>query len=314
MTQPTPTRREPEADQPLLLDAALALAARGWPVIPLRPRSKVSALHGETRCPRAGACAAGHAKPEQRATTDPDRIRTAWGAGAFNIGLATGPAGLVVIDLDAPKPSDPPGTLHGREILHNLCASLGERLPDTHAVATPSGGLHLYFTALPGTQVRSNQDILGRHIDHRAWGGYVVAPGSTTPAGTYTITDDRPPAPLPAWLYARLTAPPRIKAVPLRTPMADRGSRRAAYADAALRGEERKVASAVEGERNQAVVQAARALGRLVASGDLDRAVVEEAISRGAEAAGQKPYEYRSAITSALNWSIRQNSGSRRTA
>ncbi|MGW5341770.1 bifunctional DNA primase/polymerase [Streptomyces sp. NPDC004050] len=298
-----------------LVNAALAVAARGWPVIPLRPGSKVSALHGETRCPRTGQCADGHAKPERRATTNPDRIRTAWAAGAFNVGLTTGPAGLVVIDLDAPKPSDPPGTLHGREILHNLCTSLGETLPDTHTVATPSGGLHLYFTAPEGTRPRSTQDILGRHIDTRAWGGYVVAPGSTIPAGRYEITDDRPPAPLPAWVHTRLAAPPRIKAFPLRPEGTGApAGRRAAYAAAALRNEQRNVETAAEGGRNVALVRAARALGRLIASGDLDRTEVEQALSRGAEAAGLKPYEYRSAITSALNWSIANNPHGRPTA
>ncbi|MET3986492.1 bifunctional DNA primase/polymerase [Streptomyces sp. PvR034] len=297
-----------------LLSAALDLAARGWPVFPLRPGSKVPALHGETRCPRTDVCADGHAKPEQRATTDPDRIRTAWTSAPYNVGLATGPAALVVIDLDPPKPSDPPGTHSGAQILEALCQASGEQLPPTYTVTTPSGGVHLYFTAPDGAPMRSTQDILGRHIDTRAWGGYVVAPGSATPAGAYVVSADRALAPLPVWLHGRLTAPPRIAARPARVSTADRSSRRAAYADAALRGEEKKVAGAVDGERNQVVIQAARALGRLVASGDLDRAEVEEAISRGAEAAGQKPYEYRSAITSALNWSIRQNSGGRRTA
>ncbi|MEV7613285.1 bifunctional DNA primase/polymerase [Streptomyces sp. NPDC089799] len=297
-----------------LLTAALAAAARGWPVIPLRPGSKVSALHGETACPRTGDCADGHAKPEQRATTDPDRIRAAWATRAYNVGLATGPAGLVVVDLDPPKPSDPPGTHHGREILHNLCTTLGETLPDTHTVATPSGGLHLYFTAPPDTRMRCTADVLGRHIDTRAWGGYVVAPGSITPAGRYEITDDRPPAPLPAWLHARLTAPPRIKAAPRLHISGAPAGRRAAYAAAALRNERRNVETAVEGDRNKVLVRAARALGRLIASGDLDRPEVEEALSWGAEAAGLKPYEYRSAITSALNWSIANNPSTRATA
>ncbi|RST04587.1 DNA primase [Streptomyces sp. WAC07149] len=297
-----------------LLTAALVTAARGWPVIPLRPRSKVSALHGEDKCPRTGDCAGGHAKPEQRATTDPDRIRAAWATRAYNVGLATGPAGLVVIDLDPPKPSDPPGTLSGTQILDGLCHATGEQLPPTFTVTTPSGGLHLYFTAPPGPKVRSNQDILGRHIDHRAWGGYVVAPGSTTPTGTYTVTDHRPVAPLPGWVHAKITEPPRIRATPIHPRMDRPAGRRAAYADAALRNEEANVAGAPDGTRNKVLVRAARALGRLIASGDLDRMVVEEALSRGAEAAGLKPYEYRSAITSALNWSIRNNPATRQTA
>ncbi|MFJ4315808.1 bifunctional DNA primase/polymerase [Streptomyces lavendulae] len=297
-----------------LLNAALAAAHRGWPVIPLRPRTKVSALHGEDRCPGTGDCTGGHAKPEHRATTDPDRIRSAWATRPYNIGLATGPAGLVVIDLDPPKPSDPPGTLSGAQILDALCQATGQQVPPTHTVTTPSGGLHLYFTAPAGIVMRCTQGLLGRHIDTRAWGGYVAAPGSTTPTGTYAVTDDRPVAPLPGWLHAKLTEPPRIKASPLYPLIARPAGRRAAYAGAALRNEERAVAEAPEGTRNTALVRAARALGRLIASGDLDHTVVEEALSRGAEAAGLKPYEYRSAITSALNWSIRNNPSSRQTA
>lgn len=291
-----------------LLNAALAVAERGWPVFPIRPGSKVSALHGETTCPRTGACTSGHAKPEQRATTDPDHIRTAWARAPYNVGLATGPAGLVVIDLDPPKRSDPPGTLSGAQILDALCQSTGETVPATYTVTTPSGGIHLYFTAPAGATMRCTQDFLGRHIDTRAWGGYVVAPGSTTPAGTYTVTDDRPLAALPGWLQVKLTEPPRIIARPL-TPTAPLpgAGRRAAYVDAALRNEKQAVAAAPEGQRNQVLVRAARALGRLIASGDLDRTEVEEALSWGAESAGLKPYEYRSAITSALNWSIRNN-------
>ncbi|MDK9494689.1 bifunctional DNA primase/polymerase [Streptomyces katrae] len=297
-----------------LLNAALATAARGWPVIPLRPGSKVSALHGEDRCPRTGDCGGGHAKPEQRATTDPDRIRAAWVARAYNVGLATGPAGLVVIDLDPPKPSDPPGTLSGTDIFAALCRATGQQIPPTFTVTTPSGGVHLYFTAPPGPKIRSNQDFLGRHIDHRAWGGYVVAPGSTTPTGIYAVTDDRPVAPLPGWVHAKITEPPRIRATPIYPLTDGPAGRRAAYATAALRNEEANVTGASDGTRNKVLVRAARALGRLVASGDLDRMVVEEALSRGAEAAGLKPYEYRSAITSALNWSIRNNPVGRRTA
>ncbi|MEU9856364.1 bifunctional DNA primase/polymerase, partial [Streptomyces sp. NPDC047974] len=88
---------------PGTLQAALDAAARGWAVFPLRPGTKRPALHGETRCPRAGACAGGHVKWEDRATTDPERITRAWTQAPFNIGLATGPSGLVVIDLDMPK-------------------------------------------------------------------------------------------------------------------------------------------------------------------------------------------------------------------
>src|SRR4051794_7290642 len=96
-----------------LLSAALRAAGRGWHVFPIRPGcKKPPALHGDTKerpCPRTGICRDGHQGWEQRATTDPDRIRRAWAAGPYNVGIATGPSGLVVIDLDLPKsPADVP--------------------------------------------------------------------------------------------------------------------------------------------------------------------------------------------------------------
>ena len=88
------------------LDAALAAAERGWHVFPLKPGAKTPALHGYDRCPRTEACTEKHLGWEQRATTEPDRIRSAWSVKPYNVGIACGPSGLVVIDLDAVKPGD----------------------------------------------------------------------------------------------------------------------------------------------------------------------------------------------------------------
>ncbi|WP_245704040.1 bifunctional DNA primase/polymerase, partial [Streptomyces lushanensis] len=96
-----------------LLSATLAAAERGWHVFPLRPGDKRPALHGSTACPRTGDCAAGHRKWEDRATTDPARIRRAWSVRPFNIGIATGPSGLLVVDLDMPKANSKKGTPSG---------------------------------------------------------------------------------------------------------------------------------------------------------------------------------------------------------
>jgi len=84
--------RMPYPERAALLAAAMETAARGWPVFPLRPGDKPPALHGERRCPGTGDCAGGHRKFEQRATTNPERIERCWTAGAFNVGIATGPA------------------------------------------------------------------------------------------------------------------------------------------------------------------------------------------------------------------------------
>ncbi|MEW9521266.1 bifunctional DNA primase/polymerase [Streptomyces tubercidicus] len=295
-----------------LLRAALDAAEHGWAVIPLRPGHKRPALHGEASCPGIGDCSAGHRKWEQRATTDPGRIRAAWSTTPFNIGIATGPSGLVVVDLDMPKDkgNSNADTPCGVTTFQALCERTGHPVPATRTVRTASGGVHLYFTAPSGIRLANTAGTLGPLIDTRAWGGYVVAPGSTAHGAAYEVVDAAPVVQLPNWLLDALK-PPQRPANAVNAVLPNRVGR---YAAAALRNEEENVASAPEGQRNAALVRAARALGRLIVSGDLSRIEVEEALSRGAEAAGQKPYEYRSALASALNWSIQHNSGTRRTA
>jgi Bifunctional DNA primase/polymerase, N-terminal len=275
----------PAEERGRLLQVALAIAARGWPVFPLRPGGKRPALHHLDRCPGTGACAAGHLGWEQRATTDPDRIRRAWGIGpGWNIGVATGPAGLVVVDLDVPDPADPDdvppprwarlGATCGVEVLALLAAQAGHPFPDTHTVATPSGGWHLVFQAPTGSgalQLRNTAgergNGLGWKVDTRAHGGYIVAAGSRTPAGTYRVVDVREPVPLPDWLTQRLlpTPPPP----PPMAPIPVSGSRHDDYLAAAIRGERQRVLDAPSGQRNHSLYLAAVALGQLVAGGAL---------------------------------------------
>ena len=280
-----------------LLRAALDHAARGWPVFPLRPGSKAPALHGTEDCPRTGECTDGHRKWEDRATLDPQRITTTWQRRPFNIGLPPGRAGLVVIDLDTPKPGEaaPPEWARfdiscGADVLAALAEQTGlpttEALPATYAVATPSGGRHLYYEAPAGTELRNTTgdrgNGLGWLIDTRAHGGYVVAAGSITPAGPYRVLDDRAPVPLPGWLVARLRPPalPAAPAGPIRTGV----GRRARYLDAAKNAETARVINAPPRGRNFALYCAAKALGELVAGGALAEheayAVLIDAASR----------------------------------
>ncbi|GAA0538769.1 bifunctional DNA primase/polymerase [Saccharopolyspora thermophila] len=275
-----------------LLDAALAAAERGWPVFPVTPNGKFPALHSRERCPGIGACAGGHRGWEQRATTDPARIRTCWTHADYNIGLATGPAGLVVVDLDVPKPGKtiPPrwaelGATNGMAVFLLICAEAGQEAPlATFTVTTHSGGAHLYFRAPAGVKLRNTQgerNGLGWGIDTRAHGGYVIAPGSLRNGHRYTITDDRPPAPLPGWLVERL----RPAELPPQQPVTitTGQGRRARYLDAAIRAEVQRVESAAGGERNFSLYCAANALGQLVAGGELDRQEVTELLLRAAQ-------------------------------
>ncbi|MDN3293514.1 bifunctional DNA primase/polymerase [Streptomyces ficellus] len=288
-----------------LLRAALDAAERGWHVFPLRPGSKRPALHGEERCPRTGECASGHRKWEERATTDPARIHRAWCGRPFNVGIATGPSGLLVIDLDMPKNNSSSDTPSGVTTFKALCERAGQRVPTTRTVRTASGGMHLYFTAPPGVRLTNTAGTLAPLVDTRAGGGYVVAPGSITPGGSYVVVDDRPVAPLPGWLCEALQGPRRTPQ-PGPVPLATSASR---YAAAALRNETQAVATAADGTRNHTLLRAARALGRLIATGDLTRAEVEEALSRAAAGNATQPERYYDdVIRRGLDWSIAHNS------
>ncbi|MFZ4137190.1 bifunctional DNA primase/polymerase [Streptomyces koyangensis] len=284
-----------------LLTAALAAAERGWPVFPLRPGGKRPALHPERACPRAGACAGGHITWERRATTDPDRIRAAWSTGDWNIGLACGPARLVVVDLDKPKNgTDAPD---GAANLLALCERAGQPLPATRTVRTASGGTHLYFSAPDGTHLRNTAGTLGPLIDTRAHGGYVLAPGSVINGRAYRVQGPALIRPLPGWLLARLAAPhPSTEPVTPVVPLPRAGGR---LATVVLERETTKARQAAEGSRNATLLACVRAVGRFVAWGDLDRTHVETAFQGAGETAGLPPTEVAATIRSALDWSIR---------
>jgi Bifunctional DNA primase/polymerase, N-terminal len=275
----------PVAERARLLEVALTTAARGWPVFPLRPGGKRPALHSVDRCPGTGPCTEGHLGWEQRATTDPERIRRAWSIGpGWNIGVATGPAGLVVVDLDVPDPTDPDdvppprwaelGATCGTEVLALLAAQTSQPFPDTHTVETPSGGWHLVFRAPTGPDAPALRNTagergngLGWKVDTRAHGGYIVAAGSATPTGRYRVVDARDPVPLPDWLCQLLRPtpppPPPVAPVPVG------GTRHNRYLAAAIRGERQRVLDAPAGQRNHSLYLAAVALGQLVAGGAL---------------------------------------------
>ncbi|GGM79863.1 hypothetical protein GCM10012275_58090 [Longimycelium tulufanense] len=289
MTLSSPTPRERvEA----LRDAALACAARGWPVFPIRPGAKKPpALHGDTTrrpCPRTGPCRSGHQGWEQRATTDPDRIRRCWATAPYNIGLAAGPAGLVVVDLDTPKsPEDVPpkgwsrrGVHDGHDVFALLCADAGQPVPsDTFTVRSARGGTHLYFQAPAGVRLGITEgeqgNGLGWKVDTRGWGGYVVAPGSITPDGVYRVTDARPPAELPGWLVQALTPKPPAATSARRQIAAERLP---AYVRAAVRGECAHVRAAQATRHTRTLFVAACRLGELAAGGLLPPAQAETAL------------------------------------
>ena len=277
------------------LSAALDAADRGWPVFPLRPG---------TKRPRRQLLAW-----EDRATIDAGRIERWWRRHpADNVAIATGPARLVVVDLDVagpdePSPSEWPDARTGASVYNVLAARHGGHRP-TWTVATPSCGWHLYFQApATGGPWRNTAGRIGWHIDTRAGGGYVVAAGSLVAGRFYVTTDDRPPAALPTWIAERLApVEPPLRARPI-----DLGPKGRGYASAALDGEVRRVLEAPVGQRNAALNRAAWSLARHISSGLLDRGEIEDALTTAGRAAGgQTAAGVAATIRSAIDARLRQ--------
>ena len=164
------------------LTAALDLASEGFRVFPVRALDKRPAVTAW----------------QEWATEDEGRIRAHWTESpADNIGIVCG-GGLIVLDVD--------GAI-GAKSLAALEAQHGP-LPDTCRVSTPGGGTHYYFS---GPDVGNSACKIGDKLDIRGRGGYVVAPGSSTAKGAYTVANAADPAPVPKWLLA-LCNRPREKA------------------------------------------------------------------------------------------------------
>lgn len=284
-----------------LLTAALGYAARGWRVFPLVP---------------------GHKRPavtdwEGRATTEAHRIRRCWAAGDYGVGIACGPSGLVVLDLDTPKPDSPPlpadlqaeGATEGLDVLAIVADRAGQPFPaGTYAVRTGRGGTHLYYThPRGGPELRNTQGTqggLGPLIDSRAHGGYVVAPPTTVNGNPYTLLAEVPVAPLPGWLTDALTPAPLPPQEPVSVDLSP--DRRGAYLRSALAAEAARVAASPAGGRNTALYRAAVALGQLVAGGDLTAEQVTAALAHAAHQLGKDPRETARTIASGLRAGARR--------
>lgn len=272
----------------LQVGQVLDLAACGLHVFPLRPDDKRPAIR----------------EWEPRATTDPDRISSAWTAGAYGVGIACGPSRLVVVDCDTAKDEEPPapGVLDGEDVLAALYEQHGDALPfgRTPHARTGSGGMHWYFRA-PEQPVRNSAGKVGWKVDVRAGGGYVVAPPSTAGGRAYvweTSPADAAPLPLPGWLL-NLAAPPVALLPRPIMPTVVRDS--TGYAAAALRGELQHVLDARPGTRNDTLHRAAFNLGTLTGAGRLDARLAVEALLAAGASIGLPEPEVRATVTSGLS-------------
>ncbi|MFN8179320.1 MAG: bifunctional DNA primase/polymerase [bacterium] len=178
-----------------MVDWALAYAAAGGKVLPLRPRGKEPLTeHGF-----------------HDASNDPAQIRTWWAATPdANIGLRV-PEGMLVIDVDPRNGDD--------HVLAKLEAEHGP-LPATLRARTGSGGDHVWLAGQS-----SGSSLAGVLVKHHA-NGYVVVPPSVHPDGpTYGWPEVVAVAQVPAWVLEAIASTPASSAdTPLSTVAVDRAT------------------------------------------------------------------------------------------
>ncbi|MBR7678950.1 bifunctional DNA primase/polymerase, partial [Streptomyces daliensis] len=97
-----------------------------------------------------------------------------------------------------------------------------------------------------GVRLGNTAGTIAPLVDTRAWGGYVVAPGSVLPCGGYEAVGGAVPLPVPAWLLSILRPAPK----PVQAPTVAVAGQSRRYADVALTNEARNVATAADGTRN----------------------------------------------------------------
>ena len=175
---------------PSLLHAAVGYATLGWPVFPCRPGAKE---------PIGAAVPHGCLD----ATTDIGTITRWWRRWPHaNVAVATGAPGPDVLDVDV-KNGAP-----GLQLFERVKAA-GLVRGAAAIIATPSGGMHLWFN---GTS-QSGGAVRRRALELKATGGYVLVPPSRTAAGVYRVVDQRPGGGFIDWAaIVRLLDPPAAPA------------------------------------------------------------------------------------------------------
>lgn len=258
------------------VETALALAALGLPIFPTR---EATTGNSKVKAPYTG-------RGFKDATTDATMIKAWWKTWPNAMpAIATGAAGLIVIDVDCKDGKQ--GLEHWRKICDLL-----ELDPSSWVIVrTPSGGLHMIFSQNERRIGCSNGKVADG-IDVKGDGGYIVAAGAVIADGdSYDLIQGNLDAipvipellhaflidlmpPSPTELQPQATLPPKPNKPP--------SEREKAIAQEAL---EKAVAELriTQSNRNDALNGSAYRLGRMVGAGWLDLHQSAHALHQAAE-------------------------------
>lgn len=283
----------------MMLDHALAALARGWHIFPIPALSKEPK---HPLCPAWGSMA----------TNDLATVLRWWAQDPqANIGVACKPSQLLVVDCDVAKTDmNLRGTEYAR--LHDTLGELRVSGFDVYAVyadehgaqwgdfatlmvKTRAGGLHLYYSWPTAWPKPSQASLVKGVVDVRngggQWGGYVLAPGSIVfddgYVGGYVIENPGDVIPAPQWLRTMVAEKPPKPKQP-KSPFMQPGT-------ISYGGLEESVRNAMPGNRNNALLWAARAM--CSDGADMDEAL--DILGRSAELAGLDGQEIEQTIRSA---------------
>lgn len=237
----------------------------GWYVFPIKPGEKTPLTkHGH-----------------KEASNDPKVAKAWWDKHPdANVGVACGPSGLVVVDVD------------------NVATFMGIKLPfpSTLSQRTGSGGIHLVYLAPEGVELGPTVGRLPGvgatpGVDLRAGSSYVVVPPSTTEGSYEWLDGPKVPREAPEWLRPE---PPKEA-----TPVEDL-KEPDAYAKAALAKTMGRIRQAKNGERNHTLNKEVYGLRKLVGAGHLPLARVIDEAKAAAKDIGLSDFEATRTIRSAL--------------
>lgn len=235
---------------------ALSYAERGWPVFPCKPWPDKAPLTE---------------RGFHDASTARAVIEAWWQHLRALIAVATGEAGLAILDVDVKDPKK-----YGPDSLELL----GHPIPDTWIVHTPSGGWHYWFDPAD-LDIPSTTNKISSGLDVRARGGYIIAP---TPGSGYRWDDHCNPwtlplAPAPAWLIPPLPKPEtfhRVKPVKPCTGLSP-------YADAAIQMAVDAIRDAPNGQQRNTLTRECFSIGTLAGAGGIPEAFARAALFEAAQ-------------------------------
>ncbi len=255
------------------LEHALSYAARGWCVLPVRPRSKIPALKNWT----------------EEASCDVNTVTRMFHNHTGNIGVVCGAgSGIVVIDVDLPD---------GPETLKALETELGPLSP-TLKQRTGNNGQHLIFQYPQGHTIRGTQGAqgrgLGKGLDVRGEGSQiVVAPSIHENGQVYAWENNLPIADLPsAWITRLESQAPQAAPVGQERRQQPPGlsllmsGLRHPYVQAAVQSELTKGREVPKGERNVTLFRAACSVGGWIPDGHLTQEEAHSLLFQAAEENG----------------------------